>query len=46
MERSWFGLIDLGIVAVAALGWGLWQYVSITREIARDKAKRESDREA
>jgi hypothetical protein len=46
MDRSWFGLIDWGIVAVAALGFGLWQYISVSREIARDRAAKEADEQA
>lgn len=36
------GLIDLAIVAVPALGLGLWQLIAINRSIARDRADRES----
>jgi hypothetical protein len=46
MDRSWFGLIDWGIVAVAALGFGLWQYISVSREIARDRVAKEADEQA
>ncbi len=38
MESKWFSLMDMAIVAVPALGIGIWQLVSINREIARDKA--------
>lgn len=34
------GLIELVLSASIALGFGIWQYVSISREIARDKAKK------
>ena len=37
MDSKWFSLMDLAIVAVPALGIGIWQLVSINREIARDK---------
>ena len=38
MPNSYFALLDMAIVGVPALGWGIWQWVSITREIARDRA--------
>ncbi len=38
MESKWFSLMDMAIVAVPALGIGIWQLVSINSEIARDKA--------
>ena len=40
MESKWFSLMDMAIVAIPALGIGIWQLVSINREIARDKAKK------
>ncbi|HEX8553629.1 MAG TPA: hypothetical protein VF695_02875 [Sphingomonas sp.] len=39
MSDMHFGLMDLAIAGVPALAFGIWQLVSITREIARDKAK-------
>lgn len=39
MDPWIFGILDGALVALVALGLGLWQYVSVTREIARDKAK-------
>jgi hypothetical protein len=35
------GLLDLAIAGIPALAFGVWQLVSINREIARDKEKRE-----
>ena len=40
------GLLDLAIVAVPALGLGLWQLIAINRTIARDRAERDSPRDA
>ena len=40
MDSKWFSLMDLAIVAIPALGIGIWQLVSINREIARDKQKK------
>lgn len=33
-------LLDLAIVAVPALGLGIWQLIAINRTIARDRAAR------
>lgn len=35
------GLIDLAIAGIPALAFGIWQLISINREIARDRQKRE-----
>jgi len=35
-----FGIIELIIFAVIALGLGGWQYWSISREIEKDKKKK------
>ena len=40
------GLIELVFSASVALGFGIWQYVSISREIARDKAKKAEEEAA
>ena len=45
MHSKWFSFLDMAIVAIPALGIGLWQLVSINREIARDKAKKDSSPE-
>ncbi|HEU0045629.1 hypothetical protein [Sphingomonas sp.] len=39
---NYLGLLDLAIAGVPALAFGIWQLVSINREIARDKAKKAS----
>lgn len=41
MEQN-YGWIEIPIFAGIALGFGVWQLVSINREIARDKAKKEA----
>jgi len=43
MDPWLFGILDGALVAVVALGLGVWQYVSVTREIARDRAQKQSD---
>lgn len=35
-----FGLFDLGLVAVVALGVGGYQLWSVSREVAKDRAKK------
>lgn len=42
MSDHVFGILDMAIVGVVVIGLGLWQLVSINREIARDKARRDS----
>ncbi len=39
--NRYFSLFDLLIGAVPALGFGIWQLISINREIAKDKAAKE-----
>lgn len=41
MGSKWLSLMDMAIVAIPALGIGIWQLVSINREIARDKRNKE-----
>lgn len=36
---QYFSLFDMAICAIPAMGFGVWQLVSVNREIARDKAK-------
>ncbi|MES2022289.1 MAG: hypothetical protein V4460_13425 [Pseudomonadota bacterium] len=43
MRHTAFALLDMAIVGVPALGWGIWQWVSITREIARDRASQNDE---
>lgn len=40
MDSKYFSLMDMAIVAIPALIFGVWQLVSINREIARDKQKK------
>ena len=40
MNGSVFSLFDMAICVVPALSFGIWQLVSVNREIAKDKAKR------
>ena len=42
MDGRWFSLMDMAIVGVPAIVFGIWQLVSINREIAKDKAKADS----
>ncbi len=37
-----FGWIEMVVFGVVALGGGVWQLVSVNREIAKDKAKKDS----
>ena len=37
MDDKTFGLLDLAIAGVPALAFGIWQLVSVNREIAKDK---------
>lgn len=39
MPQSWFALMDMAIVGIPVLVIGVWQLVSVNREIAKDKAK-------
>lgn len=42
MHNKYFSLLDMAIVGVPVMAIGIWQLISINREIARDKAKRDS----
>ena len=46
MDGRWFSLLDLAIAGVPAIAFGVWQLVSVNREIAKDKAKRDSPESA
>ena len=41
MHQSWFSLLDMAIVGVPVAIIGTWQLISVNREIARDRIKRE-----
>ena len=38
MDMKYFGMLDMAIVGVPAIVIGVWQLVSVNREIAKDKA--------
>ena len=40
IEPRYYGLIELSFSGAVALGIGIWQYLSVSRSIAADKAKR------
>ncbi len=42
MNSSYFSLFDMAICGVPALGFAIWQLISINREIAKDKAAKVS----
>ena len=46
MSMNYFGLFDLAIVGVPAFAFGIWQLVSINREIARDRAAKAAKSES
>lgn len=37
IDPAYYGLIELLLVGATALGLGIWQLVSVRREIARDR---------
>ena len=41
MSSWYFALMDMAIVGIPALVIGVWQLVSVNREIARDRKRRE-----
>ena len=43
MSNKYFSLLDMAIVGVPVLAIGFWQLVSVNREIAKDKAKRDAE---
>lgn len=43
MDPKYFSLLDMAIVAVPVFAIGIWQLISINREIARDKAAKLRD---
>jgi hypothetical protein len=42
MNSSYFSLFDMAICGVPALGFGVWQLISINREIAKDKGAKDA----
>ena len=43
MSDRVFGMLDMAIVGITVLGLGIWQLVSINREIAKDKRAARAD---
>ncbi|GAC1421388.1 MAG: hypothetical protein NVSMB69_20660 [Novosphingobium sp.] len=41
MNSSYFSLFDMAICGVPALGFAVWQLISVNREIAKDKVAKE-----
>ncbi len=46
MDSKYFSLMDMAIVAIPALTFGIWQLISINREIAQDNAKKAASPES
>lgn len=40
MPEKYYSLIEMGLTGAIVLGFAIWQIVSVNREIARDKAKK------
>ena len=40
MNGSMFSVFDMAVCVVTAMSFGIWQLVSVNREIAKDKAKK------
>lgn len=45
MSSKYFSLLDMAIVGVPVLVIGVWQLVSVNREIARDRAAKDASPE-
>lgn len=43
---QYFSLFDMAICAIPAVGFGVWQLVSVNREIAKDKLAKEGAKAA
>lgn len=43
IDPRYYGLIELLLVGAMALGIGIWQLVSVNREIGRDRQKPSDD---
>jgi hypothetical protein len=41
MGHHYAGLIELSFSGAVAMGIGIWQYVSVSRDIASDRKKRD-----
>ncbi len=40
-----YGWVEIVFTALVALGFGIWQYWSVSREIKRDKDAKRTDRD-
>ena len=45
MDHRYFSLFDMAIVGIPVITIGVWQLVSVNREIARDKASKDDSPE-
>lgn len=43
IDPRYYGLIELLLVGAMALGIGIWQLISVNREIGRDRQQRSDD---
>lgn len=43
MHQSWFSLMDMAIVGVPVFTIGIWQLISVNREIGRDRKPPDSE---
>lgn len=43
-QSEWAGVVEIVLVLGGALAFGIWQLVSVKREIRRDKEKAASQR--
>lgn len=41
MSGHYFSMLDMAIAGVPAIAFGIWQLISVNREIAKDKAKQD-----
>lgn len=46
IDPSNYGLVEIMVTAVIVLGLAIWQWLSVSREVARDRAKRVSPEDA
>ena len=42
MNSAYFSMFDMAICGIPAVGFGVWQLISVNREIARDKAAKDN----
>ena len=46
MDHKFFSLFDMAIVGIPAIVIGVWQLVSVNREIAKDRARKAAEDDA